>query len=89
MSKSNSSRRSSVEDFLVNPADRPGWVTGRQGSLCVGQEVYCAGGAGTVHAILGKTSDGSRLVEIRLCDPDAKPFFAASSNLLTAPGVAV
>jgi hypothetical protein len=85
MSKSNSSRRSSVEDFLVTPSDRPGWVNGNDHTLSVGLQVYCAGGEGTVQAVLGKTSDGSRLVEIRLADPEAKPFFASSSNLLIAP----
>jgi hypothetical protein len=89
MSKSNSSRRSSVEDFLVSPSDRPGWVNGNDHGLSVGQQVYCAGGEGTVQAVLGKISDGSRLIEVRLADPDAKPFFASSSNLLVAPHVSV
>jgi hypothetical protein len=36
-------------------------------------------------ALLGKTGDGSRLLEIRLGDVQAKPFFAAASNVLVAP----
>ena len=40
---------------------------------------------GVVTAVLGKTGDGSRLLEIKLTDPAARPFFAAASNVLVAP----
>jgi hypothetical protein len=51
----------------------------------VGDEVFCVGGAGVVTAVLGKTGDGSRLLEIRLSTEGARPFFAAASNVLVAP----
>ena len=73
------------EEFVVREGDRPGWVSARERPARVGEAVYCAGGAGTVKAVLGKTGDGSRLLEILLDAPGTKPFFAASSNVLVAP----
>jgi hypothetical protein len=35
--------------------------------------------------ILGKTGDGSRLLELRLLEKDAPPFYAAASNVLVMP----
>jgi hypothetical protein len=35
--------------------------------------------------VLGKTGDGSRLLELKLPDTSAKPFFAAASNVLISP----
>ena len=86
MSKNNTARRIHNVDLFVNGDDRPGWVTAHERVPTVGEEVYCAGGAGELAAVLGKTGDGSRLLEIRLsADPKAKPFFAAASNVLVAP----
>lgn len=85
MSKGNSARRPRTENLHVDLTNRPGWVTGNLRELGVGQEVYCAGGAGVLAAVLGKTGDGSRLLEIQLADPTVKPFFAAASNVLVAP----
>ena len=70
-----------AEDFNVSDEDRPGWTRGRGWSPEVGQNVYCAGGEGTIISVHGKTGDGSRLLEIRLQDEKAS-FFAASSNVL-------
>ena len=83
--KSNSSKRLRAEEFRVDPQGRPGWVRGESRTSEVGQEVYCAGGSGTILFVHGKTGDGSRLLEISLTDPQAKPFFAAASNVLVAP----
>ena len=85
MAKSNTSKRLRAEDFRVDCMSRPGWVTGSERAVGVGQEVYCIGGVGVVSAVLGKTGDGSRLLQIRLEDVEAKPFFAAASNVLVAP----
>ena len=82
---SNSARRIRAEDLFVSNDDRPGWVPASDHLPSVGQEVYCVGGVGELEAVLGKTGDGSRLLQIRLSDPDAKPFFAAASNVLVAP----
>ena len=85
MAKGNTTRRLHAEDFRVDANIRPGWVVGNERVVGIGEEVYCTGGLGTVSAILGKTGDGSRLLEIRLADATAKPFFAAASNVLLAP----
>jgi hypothetical protein len=76
-------RRSS--DFRVVPEDRPGWVRGSERTPVIGETVYCAGGEGTMTALHGKTGDGSRLLQIRLSDEKAPPYFAAASNVLVSP----
>ncbi|MBD0320102.1 MAG: hypothetical protein ICV87_07210 [Gemmatimonadetes bacterium] len=85
MSKSNGTKRLRAEDGKVDMDARPGWTTGHERVPSVGEQVLCAGGPGEVVALLGKTGDGSRLLEIRLGDAQAKPFFAAASNVLVAP----
>jgi hypothetical protein len=82
---SNSSRRIRDTDLVVSEEQRPGWVPANDRLVAVGDEVWCVGGEGTIAALLGKTGDGSRLLEIRLADPSARPFFAAASNVLVAP----
>lgn len=72
-------------DLYVDREARPGWITGAERVPEIGEEVYCTGGVGEITAVLGRTGDGSRLVEVRLADPKAKPFFAAASNILIAP----
>jgi len=84
-SSSNSVKRIRDEDLFVQANNRPGWVPAVERIPTVGEEVYCVGGVGEVTAVLGKTGDGSRLLQIRLSDPQARPFFAASSNVLVAP----
>jgi hypothetical protein len=79
------SKRVHNAEMYVDPDARPGWITGAERTPVVGEEVFCAAGPGEVAAVLGKTGDGSRLVEIRLPDPKAKPFFAAASNVLVTP----
>ena len=85
MSIGNSTRRMRDDELFVSDAARPGWIPASQRSPRVGDEVFCTGGAGVVAAVLGKTGDGSRLLEIKLADPAARPFFAAASNVLVAP----
>jgi len=71
--------------LYVDSDARPGWIPGDERTPSVGEEVYCAVGAGEVTAVRGRTSDGSRLLEIRVATPGAAPFFAAASNVLVAP----
>lgn len=85
MAKGNSTKRMRPEAFMVDPDDRPGWVLGSVRTPSVGEEVYCAGGPGMVASVHGKTGDGSRLLQIRLSNEDAPPFFAAASNVLVEP----
>ncbi len=85
MAKGNSTKRMRAEEFRVDPEDRPGWVRADERTPSVGDEVFCAGGAGSVASVHGKTGDGSRLLQIRLSDEAAPPFFAAASNVLVDP----
>lgn len=86
MSKGNSSIKGRhADEFRVSADDRPGWVLGTMRTPAVGENVYCAGGEGSIVSLHGKTGDGSRLLQIQLSDPKAKPFFAAASNVLVAP----
>jgi hypothetical protein len=48
----------------------------------VGENVQCIEGEAEVVKLLGRTGDGSRLLELRLPDRPKQPFFAASSNVL-------
>lgn len=88
MSKFNGTARLRGEDLRVSDDERPGWVSAQERRPQVGEEVYCAGGAGVLQSMSGKTGDGSPLLEIRLSDPKAKPFYAAASNVLVAPNAA-
>lgn len=72
-------------DLRIDRAAYPGWSTGAERAPKVGDEVCCSAGLGEIAAVLGKTGDGSRLLHIRLDDPDAPPFYAAASNVLISP----
>jgi hypothetical protein len=89
MAKGNSTKRMRAEEFRVDPEERPGWVRANAKTPAVGDEVFCAGGAGSVASVHGKTGDGSRLLQIRLSDEAAPPFFAAASNVLVNPSKAM
>jgi hypothetical protein len=80
----NSSKRLRHEDLHVDVTGREAWVSGLDHAPRVGQQVYCTQGLASVSRVLGKTSDGGRLLELRLADT-APPFFAAASNVLVDP----
>lgn len=84
MARSNSSKSLRGKDFQVCPEHRPGWIRGSERALVEGEAVYCAAGEGVVLSLHGRTSDGSRLLQIRLVD-EAPPFFAAASNVMVKP----
>jgi hypothetical protein len=84
MAMGNSTKRIRDDDLFVDAQKHPGWVAASDQTPKVGDGVYCTGGEGVVTAVLGKTSDGSRLLEIRLSTEGARPFFAAASNVLVA-----
>lgn len=81
----NSSRRVSGRGLRVDETLWPGWVGGSEQLPVVGDEVKCAEGSAQVVRVLGKTGDGSRLLELVLPDRLKHPFFAAASNVLVAP----
>lgn len=85
MATNGNNRRVEDSKLRVKTEERPDWSSGAEVLPEVGGQVYCTEGVAEVVRILGKTGDGSRLLELRLPDPKAKPFFAAASNVLTAP----
>jgi hypothetical protein len=89
MTTNNSATRRLSAELHVDTAARPGWVSGLERVPGVGEEIFCVAGVGEVVKVLGRTGDGSRLLEVKLTDPGTKPFFAAASNVLVAPHAAV
>ena len=81
----NNSRRTNPADLHVDAAAHPEWLSGGERIPEVGERVYCTSGPAEVVRLLGKTGNGSRLLELKLPGEGAKPFFAAASNVLVAP----
>src|SRR5919108_5685299 len=81
----NSSRRFRLEDLRVDVSGHPDWVSGMDRLPAMGEPVLCTGGMAEVVRILGKTGDGSRLLELRLLDGKHPPFFVAASNVRVPP----
>jgi hypothetical protein len=73
------------DDLVVSREAQPEWKTGNEKLPSVGELVLCTSGMAEVVKLLGKTSDGSRLLELRLVEEKAPPFFAAASNVLVRP----
>jgi len=83
-SPTQSSRRIHLETLSIDRAAHPGWKTGLEQLPLIGDQVLCTDGLAEVVRILGKTQNGSRLLELRL--PERRDsFFAAASNVLVAP----
>ncbi|NLG60734.1 MAG: hypothetical protein GX539_00705 [Candidatus Cloacimonetes bacterium] len=80
-----SNRRVRDVQLRVDVDLHPGWVSGADVELEPGDIVMCTDGRAEVVKILGRTGDSSRLLELRLETPGAKPFFAAASNVLAQP----
>jgi len=74
------------ETLRVAATERPGWCEPDESIPSVGERVFCAEGEADVVRVLGRTSDGSRLIEMRLADGTKTPYFAASSNVLRRSG---
>lgn len=84
-SSSNSSRRMKPEEVKVEFGTHPDWPKGTERTPRVGDRVYCAAGMAEVVKLLGKHSDGNRIVELKLVDQVAPPFFASIANVLVSP----
>ena len=82
---SNSSRRLHNEDLRVDESVHPDWVSGQERLPTAGEQVYCTGGLAQVVKVLGKTGNGSRLLELHLVDDPKHPFFVAASNIRVPP----
>lgn len=77
----------SPDKLKIDRAARPDWPTGADRMPTVGEEVYCTEGLCSVVRVLGRTGNGSRLLELRLDSGDRRPFFAAASNVLVHPAI--
>ena len=81
MSESNASRMSR-DSLRISSVSPPGWKPTAPGQVPnAGEMVYCTEGPAEVVRLLGRTSDGSRLMELR-CSSRTQAFFASSSNVL-------
>jgi len=69
------------DSLRISSIEQPGWEPASKRVPAVGDAIYCIEGPAEVVAVLGKTSDGSRLLELR-CTSRPQPFFASSSNVL-------
>lgn len=78
--ESNTSR-TSRDSLRISSVEPEGWTPCAGRLPSVGEHVYCTDGPATVVRVLGRTSDGSRLLELR-CANRTQPFFASSSNIL-------
>jgi hypothetical protein len=72
-------------DLRIDRSEHAEWPTGMEQLPDVGQRVYCTDGMAEVVRILGKTGNGSRLLQLRLVGRTAPPFHAAASNVLVEP----
>jgi hypothetical protein len=81
----NSSRRIRKEDLKVSLETEPGWQSGEEQLPSAGSTVLCAEGMAEVVKLLGKTGNGTRLLELKLLDGTRQPFFAESSNVRVPP----
>lgn len=79
---SNSSSRIRNDQLRVEAPPGPEWISGSDRLPEIGERVRCADGPAEVVRILGRTGDGSRLLELTLADRPRHPFFAAASNVL-------
>lgn len=69
------------DSLRISTVDRPGWYPSPGRVPEPGDHIYCLEGPAEVVRLLGRTSDGSRLLELR-CEGRPQPFFASSSNIL-------
>lgn len=87
MASANSSRRVRAADLRVDPGSRPGWEIVEDRVPGKGERVYCTEGEAEVARVCGRTSDGNRILELRILERMAPPFYAAASNVLVEAGV--
>lgn len=80
--QNNSSARVKVETLRVSSIELEGWAASPDRTPRVGDFVHCVDGRAEVIAVLGRTSSGSRLIELKVDGSEGKAYFAAASNVL-------
>lgn len=73
------------ELLRISSHEREGWEVSTH-TPAVGAEVLSIEGLATVVKVLGKVSDGSRLLELQIMGRDGPSFFAATTNVLQEKG---
>lgn len=74
-----------AHDLRVDQSKHPGWTTAVERLPAAGEHVQTFEGKATVIRILGRTSSGGRLLELRMLDGRTAPFFAAAANVMVQP----
>ena len=82
MNSMNSSKRMDPRELHINGEAHPEWTSAVEKTPLVGEIVMCTAGLAEVIKLRGKTGDGSRLLELKLVEGTAPPFYAACSNVL-------
>ncbi|MDA0328986.1 MAG: hypothetical protein O2958_08265 [Gemmatimonadetes bacterium] len=80
--QNNSSARVKVETLKVSSIELDGWVASPDRTPSVGDFVHCVDGRAEVVGVHGRTSSGSRLLELKVDGSEGKAYFAAASNVL-------
>lgn len=80
--QNNSSARVKLETLRVSSIEMDGWSVSPDRTPCVGDFVHCADGLAEVVGVHGRTSSGSRLLELKVDGSEGKAYFAAASNVL-------
>ena len=88
MTTPHSSKRIRPDQLTVDANAKPDWLSGSTRPPAIGEVVYCAAGMAQVIKLLGKTSEGCRILELKLVDLVAPPFFASCANVLVPPQTA-
>ncbi len=73
--------RTRREELRIEGHEEEEWQVS-QTTPAVGDTVRTVEGVAEVVRVLGKVSDGSRLLELKFTERDAPSYFAATSNVL-------
>ena len=83
--QNNNLKRVRPEELLVDETARPGWVSGGEQLPSIGDQVYCTDGMAEVIRHCGKTTEGHRILELKILDERTKPFYASATNVRVEP----
>ena len=83
--QNNSSARVKLETLRISSIEMAGWAVSPDRTPCVGDFVHCVDGLAEVVGVHGRTSSGSRLLELKVEGSAGKAYFAAASNVLQQP----
>lgn len=70
------------EALSISSIEKSGWSISEDRTPIVGDFVHCVDGLAEVVGVHGRTSSGSRLLELKVDGADGKSYFAAASNVL-------